>query len=589
MISKKWLISLGLVVLMVAAFTLASCAPPDPVNDVVDDNDVVADVATEYRIGGETMPANLNMSPEVLMYTNLGCLYLMINYENLSYFPRIDGDPPDDPYDFVPKLATDYTVTYEDGNQVWTISLQEGVTWHDGEDFTADDVVYSLKHVLHKWDLGKPIDWDAVDEDTEWEEIWPEHVLAEADGPHTVILTYTDGWHIPDDFPPTFWAWDPIVPEHVFGPEGEGVYDGWDEDPQMWDGESIGTGPFRVIEFEPDSYTLFERYEDYWGELPAAERVLHRFYDDPGSMFTALEAGAIDTHEDSSVPFPKLEMYEADPEMEVSFDRELSMYYMGFNLHPEAGYEPLQDRVLRQAIAYAIDEQNIVDLVFGGYGEVPTGFIYSESPNHNPDLPDYSQDQEKASELLEDAGYSKENGYWHTPEGEIITFPLTTIPGTLADAGSMITTDLQDFGLDVTHEVIDSTTFVSYLYWPDEGEMDAFIYGEDPGFDPYSDWIWALMSDPYGWGYEWNNTWYNNPEYNDLYMENYLAADLDEKRDILFRMQEILAEDLPLIYLYRADFISGHRTDRWENWYDTIGGPFNWMNEYSIREVTPVE
>jgi peptide/nickel transport system substrate-binding protein len=413
-ISNKWLISLGLLFLMAVTFTFSACAPP-----ISDDNGIVDDeVVTEYRVGGLSMMDSLNMQPEGLMYTNVGCLYMIFNYENLAAYPKLDGDPPQSNYDFIPRLATDYTVTYDEADQVWTITLREGVTWHDGEDFTADDVVYSLMYVQNKYDVTKPVDWNAVEEDTEWEEVWSEHVLVEADGPYTVKMTYIDGWHQPEDYVPNWWMYDPIVPEHVFGPEGEGVYDGWNEDPHLWDGESIGTGPYKLIEFEPDQYVLFERFGDYWGPKPAAEKHLFRFYGDPGSLNTALEAGAIDSLSDESIPFLKIASYEADPNIEVSFDKGLSVYYMGFNLHPDEGYEPLQDRVLRQAIAYAIDEQNIVALIYGGYGEVPSGFIFSESPNYNPDLPDYSLDQEKSSELLEDAGYTKVNDYWHTPDGE---------------------------------------------------------------------------------------------------------------------------------------------------------------------------
>jgi peptide/nickel transport system substrate-binding protein len=582
-ISQKWLISLSLVFLMAVTFTLSACTP-----SISDDNGIVDDdeVTTEYRVGGLSMMDSLNMQPEGLMYTNVGCLYMIFNYENLAAYPKIDGDPPQSNYDFIPRLATDYTVTYDGTDQIWTITLREGVKWHDGEDFTADDVVFSVMYVQNKFDVTKPIDWNAVEEDTEWEEVWSEHVLVEADGPYTVKMTYIDGWHQPEDYVPNWWMYDPIVPEHVFGPEGEGVYEDWNEDPHLWDGKSIGTGPYKLTEFEPDQYVLFERFDDYWGPKPAAEKHLFRFYGDPGSLNTALEAGAIDSLSDESIPFLKIASYEADPNIEVSFDKGLSVYYLGFNLHPDEGYKPLQDRVLRQAIAYAIDEQNIVALIYGGYGEVPSGFIFSESPNYNPDLPDYSLDLEKSSKLLEDAGYTKVNDYWHNPDGEKIAFTLTTISGVYADMALMITANLQDFGLDVTHEIIDSTTFIQYLYQPDTGGMQAFIYAEDPGMDPMSDWIWMQMADPYFWGYGWNYTWYNNPVFNELFMENYLAENLDDKKNTLFEMQAIMAEDLPLIFLARPDFISAHRTDRWDNWYNTIGGPYSWLNEYSVREVT---
>jgi ABC-type transport system substrate-binding protein len=376
--------------------------------------------ATRFNVGAQSLMPNLNMNPEALMYNNSGCIYLMMVYETLEYYPKVDEESlalnPNAAYDFIPKLATDFTVTYEpDGtggqNQVWTIELQEGVKWHDygtsGKNLTADDVVYSLKHVLNKWDYTKPIDWDAVEADTGSEKIWPEHVLVEADGDYTVKLTYIDGWHQPEDYAPTWWLWDPIVPKHVFGPAGNGTYEGWNEDPLSWDGNSIGTGPFKVKEFAPDEYLLLERFVDYWGDLPGAKEVLYKYYGVIASMWMALEAGEIDTVDIEPLPHEKIDSYKANPDIEVEFVPGLTIEYLAFNLHPDMGYEPLQDQVLRQAIAYAIDKQSIVDMVLGGYGEIPDGFIYRESGMHNPDLPQYEFNTTTARDMLLAAGYTK--------------------------------------------------------------------------------------------------------------------------------------------------------------------------------------
>ena len=364
------------------------------------------DDATRYSIGGMTMMPNMNMDHETLSYSNIGCLYHMIVYENLAYYAKIDEDLGD-AYNFVPKLATNYSVSYEaDGeggqNQIWTIELREGVKWHDyetsGKNLTADDVVYSLKYALNKWDLNKPVNWTAVEEDTEWAEIWSEHVLAEADGDHTVKLAYIDGYHQPEDYVPVWWHWDPIAPKHIFEPD--------ERDPIEWDGYSIGTGPFKVKEFVPDEYLLLERFDDYWGDLPAAQEVLHEYYVDIGAMFLALENGDIDIHEWIPVPHSKISTYQADPNIELEIVPDLTIYYLAFNLHPTQGYEPVQDKVLRQAIAYAVDKQDIVDLVYGGYGGVPDGWVYRESPMHNPDLPQYTFNLTTARDMLLAAGYT---------------------------------------------------------------------------------------------------------------------------------------------------------------------------------------
>jgi ABC-type transport system substrate-binding protein len=113
----------------------------------------VANTDHQLNIGVQALPGSLVMDQYYLMYTHCGCLYLMHTYENLAHYPHLNEESP---YDFVPKLATGYSIDYEpDGNggqnQVYTVDLQPDVKWHDYnstlEIFDADDVVYSMKNV----------------------------------------------------------------------------------------------------------------------------------------------------------------------------------------------------------------------------------------------------------------------------------------------------------------------------------------------------------------------------------------------------------------------------------------------------------
>jgi ABC-type transport system substrate-binding protein len=376
---------------------------------------------TQLNIGTIALMSNLLMDQESLMYTNAGCLYLMMVYENLAGYPKVDEASveanPLVAYDFVPKLATAHSWDYEaDGtggqNQILTIDLREGVKWHDGENFTADDVVYTLKYVTNKWGNNKPINWTAV-EDAGGEEILPEHVLVTKTGDYQVEFRFVEGYHQNEEYFPSVYMWDAVVPEHVFGPAGNGTQEGWNEDPLSWDGNYIGTGPYKVLEWEQDEYLLLERFDDYWGDgvegwgLPEAQQILWKLFPDYGQMWISLEAGEIDTTMGSGAPFAKYDAYMANAELTVEVVKDLSVNYMGFNLHPTAGYEPLQDLALREAIAAAIDKENIVDVAFGGYGEAADAFVYNESGNHNPSLPNNEYDPTEAASILTAAGYTK--------------------------------------------------------------------------------------------------------------------------------------------------------------------------------------
>jgi len=171
-----------------------------------------------------------------------------------------------------------------------------------------------------------------------------------------------------------------------------------------------------------------------------------------------------------------------------------------------------------------------------------------------------------------------------TPGGRV-SFSIGTT-GSYNDITTLVVEDLQDFGLDVDMQALDSTTFFDYLYYPNEGGMQAAVCAEDPSPDPWSDWIWVMLCDPEGYGVEWNPCWYDNPDYDALYEQNILAPDLETKHDVLLELQEILAEDVPLVFLAREEMIAAARTDRWDNWYNELGGFATWINEYSIRGVT---
>ena len=364
--------------------------------------------ATRITLGTTSIPANSHAGDNAITRTDTGCLYVMLVYENLAAYPKIDPDSlklnPDAPYKFHPKLAANYTVSYEDDgkggqNQIWTIALQPDAKWHDGVEFTADDVVYTLKYVLNRHSSGRPVDWNAVEsDDPEKKKILPKHILAEAVGKKTVKFTYVEGKHLPEGWPANWWLWDPIVPKHIFEPDKR--------DPSEWDGNGIGTGPYKLKKWAADDYLALERVEDYWGELPAAEEVVFTFFADLGTMVSALQTGAIDATVSSSIPHMLISDLEDNPNITVDPVEGALIWYLALNMHPTEGYKPLSDKVFRQALAYAIDGDYIAEIVFGKHGTAVDGFIYVESGMYHPDLEPYDVNLKKARDMLLTAGYT---------------------------------------------------------------------------------------------------------------------------------------------------------------------------------------
>ena len=601
--SKKWLISMGLAVVLVVAFALPAC-----------DGDGTEPVQ-RLTVGTLTDMPSMFMNPEALEYTNVGCWYSThAIYEALGTYGKVGADP-DDTDVLIPKLCTSYVVTNEERYhpinevmqmaQVWTLTLREGVKWHDfatsGEYLDANDVKYTFENVLSPWDPSKPICWEEYWVD--YEDTWWLNVT----GTYEIELIYEHD--ITTAHPPGWWHWDPIVPEHVYGPAGNGTQVGWNEDPALWDGNHIGTGPWKYVDHKPDDYHHWERNDDWWGESEYGENEVEELwiitFPSMESLTAAFEAGTIDTYM-SGFSYLKIPDYEAAPDITVEVQPGIAIYYLGFDLYTDDywvdyGVEPvwnvtanpLHDKALRQAIAYAIDAQDIIDLVLGGstYGELAAGWVYPESAGYNDELDMYAQNTTKAAELMVGAGYYQDGegggylgqGKWvsnYTDETFAFTLTTTNVVSE-SDTGLAIKEDLDAFGIDITVATLDTGSFYDQIYDP-EKDWELFVAEEEPSADPYSDWIWMLLTDPWGWGDSWAPSFWVNVEFNDGYELLYTAADPNVPRKAI---QAIANEELPIYMLYREHVVSAYRTDKWTGWYNELGGPAYWFNPWSTYEV----
>jgi len=407
----------------------------------------------KLTVGTLTDVPSLNMDEESLEHSNMGCLYKRMVYETLAAYPKV-GAAPDDPNVFIPKLAVNYTVTTEmryhpvnlamEEAQVWTWELREGVKWHDGEDFTADDVEFSLENAISEWDPAKPICWEEY-----WEGDGGIYWWLNVTGPYEIEFIYEEP--ITTAHPPVWMTWDCIVPEHVFGLAGNVTYpDDWNEDPSAWDGEHIGTGAFKWAEYQHNNHHKWVRNDEWWGYTDPRfdqidiDELWFQIFPSMESLTAAFQADEIDTYM-ASFSYANIPSFLEDSDITVEVVPGIAVYYLGFNFwaedetadyyyyyydHDEEIYEygglnytvnPLHDKALRKAIAYAIDVQNIIDVALGGdtylddvahgdlpaYAELADAWIYPESEGHNEELEMYEYNPTKAEQLLRDAGYTK--------------------------------------------------------------------------------------------------------------------------------------------------------------------------------------
>jgi peptide/nickel transport system substrate-binding protein len=287
-------------------------------------------------------------------------------------------------------LATEWTPN--DDATVWTFKLREGVTWHDGEPFTADDVKFTAEFVHAPGTAAIRPFLFADRENTIVG--FPEYVAGEADEIEgiKVVDDNTVEFHLQapnprlfDEFR-LFW----ILPEHAidFAPEDWATTDWFLDRP-------VGTGPYKFSQLQKDEFMELVPNEAYWDGAPKIERLINRYFVDETAAMLALSSGDIDfTYLSADVAT----RFQDDPRYQVFSGPSFVTNLFNYNYNRE----PWNDIRVRQAMMYGIDRQSIIDNVFNGTAiaapcEDPYPAFWPEDANM------YEYDPDKARELLAEA------------------------------------------------------------------------------------------------------------------------------------------------------------------------------------------
>ena len=493
-------------------------------------------------IGQSSEVANLNpMIQPRTPDSNVQCLifdYLVIPDENLNYV----GD-----------LAESWDIS--DDGTVYTFHLQEGVKWHDGEDFNADDVVFTLTALASpeytggnegrvmsivgasEYQAGTA---DSVEGIKKIDDYTVEITLA---SPNAAFLSN---------------MYVAMLPEHILG----------EESPADWGNDDfnrapIGTGKYKFVEWEAGQYISLERNDEYFGTMPSIENVVVQFGADT-TLVAALLNGEIDVL--YNLPATEIENVEAVDGVGVYNYEMMSVYYIGLNqLDPD-----LSDLRVRQALAYALDKQTIVDTVYGETATVANDIFPDNHWSHNPDVTVYEYNPEKAMALLEEAGYTMNDstGYYEK-DGE--TLHLTYDMSTSTD-GRQVAALIQQYwkAIGVEMEVIeqDFATLAYSKLLPnnatEETTAESFQcytlgFGVEADPEEYN----AYLSTSTGAG-SWNFIHYSNPQVDELFQQQLLETDPDARADCFHQIAQIISDDVPWIPLYNKATSTG-LSDRVQN------------------------
>jgi len=439
---------------------------------------------------------------------------------------------------YIPALAEKWS--YDPGSRTFTFELNRKAVWHDGHPVTSKDVVFTIDYFRKH-----PYRWITV-----------EHIeRAVASGKHVVTIYLAKPY---SPFLSDIGGTMPILPEHIWKTV---------DDPGNYiESEAfIGNGPYMFRDFNRTQGTyLFEAFDDYYQGRPKVNRLI---YVKTEKALVSLVSGQVD-------------LAAVQPEMAAPLGEKglvIIKNEAGWNKKLMINHRraPFNQRKFRQALAFAIDRQEIIDKAHRGFGRTAScGLLSADHEMYNPDTPDYPYDPARAMEMIESLGYDKGEDGIYRKDGRILKIELLASPITAAGQnvidrdGEIIKRQLEAAGIRVDLVNMEqATTDNRVRNW----NFDLVISGHGGiAGDPRI--LAEMISSEYGGGSVNSARYDANQELNLLLEAQMTEMDETRRREIVFKIQELYAADMPAISLYYPQGMAAYNPEKGIEWFYTRGG-----------------
>jgi peptide/nickel transport system substrate-binding protein len=503
------------------------------------------------KLGWTEEPDNLN----VFIGYNATCWEIWaLNYDYVFGL----GDSNQPTLDLATVFPTQQNGGISANGRIWTIHIRSGVRFDDGTPLTAADVAFSYEYVLRN-DIGQYMNYLQGVQSVR--ELNPTTVQFTCS--HAMAVGYMEVQSVP------------ILPKHIWehvSPEAAITSYG-DKAP------IIGSGPFEVVGYVKGSYIEMVRNPYYWGPKPTIDTIYFEAYQNADTMVTDLTKGVIDGA--WGVPVAQFKQLQAAKGFKA-IAYPFGWDYLEFNCYTKASSEGspiLRDPRFRGALNYAVNKQTLCNLAYEGLAQPATTIILPTMAYHWHWQPPadqlYTFDLAKARQLLTAAGYPLRNGVRLDKQGKPIVLRLmvaTDGPPEQIEA-KLIVGWLEQLGLTIRLSIIDSGTLTSTIYnghgstW--KPNYDLVVSGWTGYYDP-GQTLDCLTTPEIG---NLDEPYWSNAQYDRLAVEQATTVDPQQRRQLIWQMQQIMYQQTPWIPLVYYEDLEAVNTAKWTGWAQQIGGP----------------
>ncbi len=399
---------------------------------------------------------------------------------------------PDSTGNYVPAVASDYKIS--DDAKTYTFTLRDGVKFHDGSDVTVEDVIYSINRCK---------------DDSNGEALVPEYSnidKIESTDSKTIVITLKEA---NTEFLP--YLDKAIIPASNKNPESN----------------VIGTGPFKYVSRSAQENVVVERFDDYWGDKAYLDKVTFKIESDTDSIVMDLNGGSIDMYcritDDQSNQLSK-----------DDFNVEEGTMNLVQALYLNNAEKPFDDVRVRQALSYAINRQEIMDYMAGGKGTAIGSAMFPAFSKYYEDLTSvYSQDVNKAKELLKEAGY---------PDGFEMTITVPSNYQPHIDTAQVLVEQLKAIGVTAKIQQIEWSSWLTDVYGAKK--YQSTVVGFDASTLTASALLARYQSDAS------NNCFnFSSKKYDETFKKAQATVDDNEKTQLYKECEKILAEEAANVYI----------------------------------------